>query len=208
LQAEEKKMDTSLKQTKTMIADYEAQIATETKKLEVHTQEKREETNRKLERAKENVSSAEAHLRDVCERKRQKQAEMDSARAERESAEQAIKAARTTIEQCNQTIQNFKKQEGDALAKYGQNMRSVLADIGRMKWHGEVIGPFGMHVKVKEPEKWGDLLRSMLGGAMTSFAITDARDMAQLKDLFKRTNKYGSPFCDGTYFSTAVFLQR
>jgi structural maintenance of chromosomes protein 6 len=189
LQAEEKKMDSSLKATKNMITDYETQIASETKKLEVHTQEKREETNRKLEQAKEAVASAEAHLHEICEKKRQKQAGMDSARAEKESAEQAIKAAKTTIDQCNQTIQNFKKQEGDALAKYGQNMRSVLADIGRMKWHGEVIGPFGMHVKVKEPEKWGDLMRSMLGGAMTSFAITETRDMAQLKELFKRTSK-------------------
>jgi len=46
-----------------------------------------------------------------------------------------------------------------------------------MKWHGDVpIGPLGVHVKAREPEKWGEVLRVQLGVYLTTFAVTDARD--------------------------------
>jgi hypothetical protein len=68
-----------------------------------------------------------------------------------------------------------------------------------MKWHGDVpVGPLGMHVKLKEMA-WADLMRIQLGGLMSAFAVTDARDRPQLKRLLDQTKKcVGLPL----YFSS------
>jgi structural maintenance of chromosomes protein 6 len=183
-------MDTSLKTTNNQIKGYEARIAEETRRLEVNTQAKREETNRKLQAAKDKVTDAEAHLKEIEENLRQKTEEKDATGKEGTEAEQAMKIAQDHFSNCNTMIQKAKEQEQNNLAPYGKDIKRVLAQIKQMKWHGQApVGPLGVYVKVKEPQKWAPLLRSQLGGLMTAFACTDARDRPQLKRLLHESGK-------------------
>jgi structural maintenance of chromosomes protein 6 len=183
-------MDTSLKSTNNQIKGYESRIAEETRRLEVNTQAKREETNRKLQAARDKVAEAEAYLKELEDSMRQKSAERDSTGKEGVEAEQAMKMAQDQVDNCNAMIQRAKEQEQNNLAPYGKDMKRVLAQIERMKWRGQIpVGPLGVYVKVKD-QRWAPLLRSQLGGFMTAFACTDARDRPQLKRLLQDSGKY------------------
>jgi chromosome segregation ATPase len=189
-QQNEKEMDTSLKTTNNQIKAYDERIAEETRRLEVNTQAKREETNRKLQAAKEKVAEAEARLKEIEVRLQEKTEEKSATGKEGMESEQAMKAAQDRVENCNAMIQKAKEQEQNNLAPYGKDMKRVLAQIKQMRWHGQApVGPLGIYVKVKEPQKWAPLLRSQLGGFMMAFACTDARDRPQLKRLLHDSGK-------------------
>jgi len=181
-------MDTSLKSTNNQIKGYDERIAEETRRLEVNTQAKREETNRKLQAAKDKVAEAEAHLKDLENKMREKTEERNATGKEGVDAEQAMKAVQERVDHCNSMIKKAKEQNN--LAPYGKDIKNVLVQIRRMKWNGQVpVGPLGVYVKVKDPQQWAPLLRSQLGGFMTAFACTDARDRPQLKRLLHDSGK-------------------
>lgn len=183
-------MDTSLKSTNNQIKGYEERIAEETRRLEVNTQAKREETNRKLQVARDLVLAAEARQRQFNENLRLKRDELDKIGKEGADAENAMKAAQARVEHCNAMILSSKEQEQNNLAPYGRNIKGVQAQIAKMKWHGQTpVGPLGVHVNVKEPEKWAPLLRAQLGQYMMAFACTDPKDRPQLKKLLHDSQK-------------------
>ncbi|OJA17188.1 hypothetical protein AZE42_00230 [Rhizopogon vesiculosus] len=185
---DEKQMNTSLTALNRSIDDYTKHIAEEEDRLAADTQVKRDELNRKLDSARDAVAKADQTNKDFLEAKRQKLAEQENikqrgvaAEARKNSAQERISAAQSMISQCKEKGQN-------ALAPYGRNIKHVLDQIANMRWHGEPpIGPLGMYVKLKDG-LWADLMRIQLGGLMSAFAITDARDRAQLKKLLEHTN--------------------
>lgn len=185
-------MNTSLNSLNDAIRNYAINIAEEERRLAADTQVKRDELNRKLESARADVTSADQAHKDFLEVKRQKLAEQDdikrrglAAEAKKNSAQERVVAALSMISQCKEKGQN-------ALAPYGQDIKGVLAQIAKMKWHGDVpVGPLGIHVKLKEMA-WADLMRIQLGGLMSAFAVTDARDRPQLKRLLDQTKKCAS----------------
>jgi len=186
-------MDASVKQLKATILGLQTRIAEESAKTEAATQGKREEVHRKLQQAKEDVTSAESYKSDICQQKRQKQGELDGYTAVGNDAVAKLNKLKDDIQQAEHRLEGFLQQEKDNLAPYGNNIKAVLAEIGKKKWYGEVLGPLGMYVRVKD-QKWAPILRMQLGNHMYSFNVTDGRDLPQLKELFRRTGKYVSGF--------------
>jgi hypothetical protein len=86
-------------------------------------------------------------------------------------------------------IQRCVEQQNNSLAPYGRNLKNVVDRIERMRWHGQrPLGPLGVYVKLKD-RVWADLLRNVLGGQMSSFAVTDNRDLPALKKLLSESGK-------------------
>ncbi|KAG2155901.1 P-loop containing nucleoside triphosphate hydrolase protein [Suillus bovinus] len=185
---DEKTMNTSLNSLNTAIENYRKNIAEEERRLAADTQVKRDELNRKLESARTDVTNTDQAHKDFLEAKRRKLAEQDdikrrglAAEAKKNSAQERVVAAQSMISQCKEKGQN-------ALAPYGRDIKGVLDQIAKMRWHGDMpVGPLGIHVKLKDMA-WAELMRIQLGGLMSAFAITDARDRQQLKRLFDQTN--------------------
>ena len=89
-----------------------------------------------------------------------------------------------------QAISRCAEMERSKFAQFGNNMERVMHEIRHRQWYGQPpVGPFGLYVKIKEPEKWGNLLRIVIGGSMSSFAITDARDRPALAKIFADSGK-------------------
>jgi hypothetical protein len=87
-------------------------------------------------------------------------------------------------------IQRCIEQQNNSLAPYGRDLKNVLDHIGKMRWHGQKpLGPLGVYVKVKD-RIWADLLRNVIGSHMSSFAVTDPRDLPALKKLLRDSGKY------------------
>lgn len=185
-------MNTSLTALKRSIDDFTRHIREEENRLAADTQVKRDELNRKLEAARSAIARTEQANKDLLETKRQKLAEQENikqkgqtAEAKKHSAQERIDAAQSMISQCKEKGQN-------ALAPYGRDIKSVLDQIVKMRWYGEPpTGPLGLYVKLKDTA-WADLMRIQLGGLMSAFAVTDARDRPQLKKLLDHTNKWVS----------------
>lgn len=183
-------MDVSIKTTRKQIEGYNERIAEETRRLEINTQAKREETSRKLQEAKDNVTTAEASLAAINSEMRQKKEELDTVGKEGQETENVMKAAKAHVEACQNMLTRTREQEQNSLAPYGKDIKGVQAQIAKMRWQGQApIGPLGVHVKVKDPKKWAQLLRGQLGQYMMAFACTDARDRNQLKKLLKDSGK-------------------
>jgi chromosome segregation ATPase len=184
-------MDASTKGIKAQIEEFDKRIEEEARRMAIHTQAKREETQRKLDEAKEAVQVAERQLHDLSIEKKKVCVDADKLKEEGNTKNSELQDLRKQIEGCDSMIASARKAETDALTPYGRDIKQVLERIRSMRWAGDPpIGPLGLHVKAKDPQKWGEILRTMLGSYLTAFALTDARDRPQLKKLLMDTGKY------------------
>lgn len=183
-------MDTSLRNVNLQIDEFDKRILEEARRMEIHTQAKREETQRKLEDAKEAVTGPERQLHDLIMERKQLSVEADRLRAEGESKEREKGGIEREITGCDNMIDSARRAETDALVPYGRNIKQLVDRMRSMRWHGDPpLGPLGQYVKAKDPKKWGEILRTTLGQYLLAFALTDARDRAQLKKMLVDSGK-------------------
>lgn len=184
-------MDTSLKATNQQIENLESQINAENLRMAAHSQAKHEETQRKIEGAREAVVAAESALETLRTQRQEQLVKNEALKQEGMTADKERIRLQESIQNCQAMIDRSIESEKNSLIPYGRNIKDVLEKIRNMNWVGDVpLGPLGVHVKAKDPRTWGDLLRSQLGGFLTAFAVTDARDRKELKTLLERSGKY------------------
>jgi chromosome segregation ATPase len=184
-------MDTNLKSVNKQVAVYTERIAAETRRMEADTQAKREETSRKLEQARADVVQVDTHLKSILDQQRTMIDDIADHKKNATEAENAKSSAQRRIQEIGEMVKQCKQQQQNALQPYGLNIKEILEQIGRMKWHGDKpLGPLGKWVQVKDPRSWADLLRSQLGHLLTAFAVTDSRDRSQLKRLLDQHKKW------------------
>ncbi|KAJ6621808.1 hypothetical protein B0H10DRAFT_2162890 [Mycena sp. CBHHK59/15] len=176
-------MNNSIKSTNKQIEEYKAAIEAERKRLEIDTHAKREETQSKLADAREAVTTADGKFADVQKRKADAEAELARLRAVGNAAQARRDELRAQILECDTAMTTCARAESDRFAAYGSSIQQVVARIGQTRWMGTPpIGPFGIHVRVRDA-RWGDVLRTQLGGLLSSFAVTDTRDQPTLKRI-------------------------
>ena len=158
--------------------------------MAVHTQAKHEDTQRRIEAAKDAVTNIEGRISNLQAERRSASAEADAVERQGKELDRRKSELQNQVQGCEQMIQAAKNRENDALAPYGKDIKKVLEVIKKMRWFGDQpLGPLGIHVKAKDPVKWGEILRSQMAAYLTAFAVTDARDRAQLKKLFVESGK-------------------
>ncbi|KAJ7816944.1 P-loop containing nucleoside triphosphate hydrolase protein [Mycena olivaceomarginata] len=183
LNNELKAIGTQKKTLDNQIAEYNAAIEKETKRLEKDTESQRQETQRKLAAARADATTAEEALKAIRDQKSSVEAELQRHKNAGLTAENRVKELRTEVMDCESAIQNCLKADTDRYAAYGNNIQKVVEQINNTRWHGEKpLGPFGIHVKVRD-NRWAELLRNQLGGLLGSFAVTDTRDLPILKKI-------------------------
>ncbi|KAF5360927.1 hypothetical protein D9756_004996 [Leucocoprinus leucothites] len=196
-------MNTSIQSLKNSVAEYDGKIAEETKRLAKNTQAKRDQIQDQLASMQARVAEHESNLASVARQKQDladKKANADKELKELEAKRDELQRQITFQEGL---IRNCEKAEKDSLLPYGRNIQGVLDQIERMKWHGgKPLGPLGAHVKARDPQTWGELLRHQLLQQLCSFAVTDARDRNQLKDLLMKS---GNNHVQITISSTELF---
>lgn len=159
------------------------------KKLEKDTQLEREESQRKLEEAQAAVEAARLHLQSVQERRVAAEQELQRRADIAAAADSAKTQALKRVGECEQAIAKCVRAELDQYAPYGNNIKRVVDRIAGTRWMGETpLGPFGVHVKLREPQ-YAALLRNQLGGLLSSFAVTNTHDIPVLRKILANTNK-------------------
>ena len=70
---------------------------------------------------------------------------------------------------------------------FGNNIDSLLRDIGNARFKEPPIGPVGLHVRLKKPE-WSSILETVFRNVLNSFIVFDFQDQALLLNIFKKHN--------------------
>jgi chromosome segregation ATPase len=180
----------SLKNTKNAMQQLESRMAAEKARNAEFSQSKQEELNQRLQQATLDVQNAEADLKQaealIVERKN----EVKILDTQGQEADREIQAAKNSVIGVREQIQRCKEQQNNSLVPYGQNLKKVLERIEGMRWHGQKpLGPLGVYVKLKD-RVWADILRVVLGSHMSSFVVTDPRDLSMLKNVLRENGKY------------------
>lgn len=176
--------------TKNQIEELSQQIAAESRRMAIHTQAKHEETQRRIEAAKDDVGTIEGRVNSLQMERKSVSSETDAVERKGKDVDRKKSDLQNRIQECEQMIQTARSRENDALIPYGKDIKRVLENIKKMRWFGdEPLGPLGVHVKAKDPAKWGEILRNQLSSYLTAFAVTDARDRVQLKKLLHDSGK-------------------
>jgi chromosome segregation ATPase len=191
----------NLKKTKDAMQQLETRMAAEKARIAEFSQSKQDELNQRLKQATVDVQNAEADLKQAEALVVEKKNEAKDLGVQGEEADREIQAAKTSVMGVREQIQRCKEQQNNSLVPYGQNLKKVLERIGGMRWHGQKpLGPLGVYVKLKE-RVWADLLRVVLGSHMSSFVVTDPRDLPALKNVLRDNGKcvdYFFPLPSGT----------
>ena len=158
--------------------------------MAVHTQAKHEETQRRIEAARDAVVAIEERTNSLQIERKNVSGEADAVEREGRDIDRKKSELQNRIQECEQMILTAKNREKDALIPYGKDIKKVLETIKKMRWFGEEpLGPLGVHVKARDPMRWGEILRNQLSSYLTAFAVTDARDRVQLKKLLHESGK-------------------
>ena len=161
--------------------------------MAVHTQAKHEESQRRIEAAREAVTAIEGNVNSLQIERKKVSGEADAVEREGKDVDRKKSELQNRIHECDQMILAAKNREKDALIPYGKDIKKVLEAIKKTRWFGEEpLGPLGVHVKARDPAKWGEILRNQLSSYLTAFAVTDARDRIQLKKLLHDSGKWVS----------------
>ncbi|KAF9564177.1 P-loop containing nucleoside triphosphate hydrolase protein [Agrocybe pediades] len=179
-----KTMDHSMATINRQIEGLENSLQDEARRMASNTQAKHEETQRQIAKVKEDISRLEAQINTIISERKTKGAEADTLKAEGGQLEEQKKQLQIDIDNANNMIKSAGQSAQDALVPYGKNIKGVLEKIRGMRWYGDMpLGPLGVHVKARDPQTWGELLRNQLAHLLCAFAVTDGRDRAQLKKL-------------------------
>lgn len=190
MQADRKAMNTNLESVRRTIVELDQQIQRETEKLAQNAQAKRARLQEELTRIQNQIAACEQNIAGIQAKRQELESLKQGIEGQGKELEGKQKETGNQIAYFEQMITNCDRAEKDSLLPYGRNIKGVVDQISKMRWHGNVpLGPLGSFVKAKDPQTWGDILRNQLGQQLMAFAITDARDRPALKQLLAQTQK-------------------
>ncbi|WWC88499.1 uncharacterized protein L201_003410 [Kwoniella dendrophila CBS 6074] len=116
----------------------------------------------------------------------EKQADCRMAKNQVQEVQYEIDQQQATAYNLQEKIKNLEGQSVNRLSAFGQGLDSIMKDIQRTQWkHSPPIGPLGMFVKLDDMY-YRDIIQSILGQTLCSFAVRDNRDKATLIGILKR----------------------
>jgi chromosome segregation ATPase len=189
----------NLKKTKDAMQQLETRMAAEKARNAEFSQSKQDELNQRLQQATLDVQNAEADLKQAEAQVVERKKEAKDLSTQGEETDREIQTAKNSVMGVREQIQRCKEQQNNSLVPYGQNLKKVLERIEGSRWHGQKpLGPLGVYVKLKD-RVWADLLRVVLGSHMSSFVVTDPRDLPVLRNMLRDSGKcvddiFFSPF--------------
>ena len=179
----------NLRKTKEAMQQLETRMTAEKARIAEFSQAKQDELGQRLQQATLDVQNAETELKQAEALILNKKSEASGLQKQGEEIDREIQTAKNSVMGLREQIQRCVDQQNNSLAPYGRNLKNVVERIGNMRWHGQKpLGPLGVYVKVKD-RVWSDLLRVILGSHMSSFAVTDGRDLPVLKRLLSESGK-------------------
>ncbi|KAF7299373.1 p-loop containing nucleoside triphosphate hydrolase protein [Mycena indigotica] len=185
--AEMKGMSREIEAVDAAIKNHLDQIATEEQRLAADTESARREIQNQRNEVEQQQEAARSELEQIRRDIQKNEVSLNQSKQSETSAGRRANDLQLEIRQAEEAIQKCEKAEQDRYAVYGNDIQSVIKQIGESQWYGQTpLGPLGLHVKLLQPD-FGPLLRQQLSKQLTSFAITDPRDLPALRRILQST---------------------
>ncbi|RKP12786.1 P-loop containing nucleoside triphosphate hydrolase protein, partial [Piptocephalis cylindrospora] len=152
------------------------------------------EAKREVDRLTQEVKEADHRLRQILELKAtEAQRRVERIKEEVRGREGRAQGHRQRQQQLladaelnRRIMADLEAQTKNTLLAYGPGMPGLMQAIQReTRWHRPPIGPFGLHMRVRE-SKWMEVLESLVGQATGDFLVEDHHDQALLISLIRQ----------------------
>lgn len=168
----------------------QARIDAEQERMETLTKGKREETQKKLHDAQTAHREADQKYKDLLAKRPEAEAAVQKLAGRGREMTNEQNRIQEQIVAVGRQLQLCDEREKSKLATFGHNLEQVIKEIDKVQWKGQrPVGPFGLFVQAKDPQKWGGVLRVTLGQAMSSWAVTHPADRQVLAKILKHYRK-------------------
>ena len=99
-------------------------------------------------------------------------------------------ASNSKNQEIDRRIEGLRRQMGNRLQAFGQNVDQILRAIDRSSWKGaKPIGPLGMAVNL-EDSLYANVICSTMGNTLCGFAVTTPDDQRQLLGIMQKITAY------------------
>nr|KIR89262.1 hypothetical protein I308_00267 [Cryptococcus tetragattii IND107] len=155
-----------------------------------HNEPEQQEERRRLLQRRAKVEDILDKLK--LERPARERERDDKLHAQKQAKEE-LQSINTNLNDLNQSkaqmqrqIQNISRQANHKVAAFGLHIDPLLQEINNTSWkHSKPIGPMGMFVHL-EDMRYADVLQTMLGSALCSFAVHDHEDRVKLSNILNK----------------------
>jgi chromosome segregation ATPase len=145
------------------------------------------------------INTAEEELEILVEEQKQRKLrlteiedQIDHIRNQKSSWEGQLQRNQEDITRYENLLQQLSEQKSNNLKIFGPTIPDVISAINREKnWYKKPVGPFGLHIKLLNPE-WSEILESVIGSTLSTFAVHNHKDQKLLADIMKRYNWYNN----------------
>ncbi|KAF5369424.1 hypothetical protein D9758_002600 [Tetrapyrgos nigripes] len=177
-------INSQIREINAIIQGLDKEIAEQTQRLATDTQAKREEHQRQINEATAAVTRYENDRSQSDRRLEEIGGQIKETESTGMNKGRELESIQQRIGELQAQIQSLDKAEKDRYSPYAPNMMQILNAIKQTRWFGETpVGPLGVYIKVKDAQRWADLLSIQLGSILISFAVSDPKDMPTLKKL-------------------------
>ncbi|WVR06445.1 hypothetical protein IAU60_003476 [Kwoniella sp. DSM 27419] len=168
------------------------------KKIEARIKKNANGDGNEQERLMQDRDKLQAMLDKFRKEKPRKQQQHTAKTTEKRDAQRVVEDIKNQMEQEQSTgrriqdkINNLQRQSVNRLSAFGAGLDQVMRDIQKAQWkHSPPLGPLGMHVKLQDMD-YRDVIQSILGNVLCSFAVRDPQDREQLNQILQRNFRNG-----------------
>lgn len=206
MKKEEQRAEKALKNAKRNLQKARDEIAAASGNRESEARsriERKEQAERKLAEAKDMERAAARLVQDNFDKYEEVEPKLVQAKEDTNATESSFNTAR-------HRLSDLKKNDGNKLSVYGQKTVDMCRKIDegrrRRQFQGQVIGPIGLHVKIKPGEEhFAGIAELALGSAnLGRFIVTEDADRATLM-RFRRELGCNTRECN-VYQIVSIFL--
>ena len=142
-----------------------------------------------IEEKKNNIDFYSARQRELNENLQNVTIERDRTNAQREDVNLQIRHFDNNLRKLKDEINSFSSNSQDRSSIFHNKMPEILRKIKTSSFKGNVIGPVGMYVKLKEGfNEFGVAIESVIRGLMGTFIVSCDYDQNLLSNILRSCN--------------------
>ena len=142
-----------------------------------------------IEEKKNNIDFYSARQRELNENLQNVTLERDRTNTQREDVTLQIRHFDNNLRKLKDEINSFSSNSQDRSSIFHNKMPEILRKIKASSFKGNVIGPVGMYVKLKEGfNEFGVAIESVIGGLMGTFIVSCDYDQNLLSNILRSCN--------------------
>ena len=184
-------MNQTIKEKKTELDGIKAKLAAKESALDAAEDENQARLRKAIEEHEALVRRLQRDLPIKTQKVNDREAERDTAERELHETRAQFSYHNENVQKLQNTIKNLEGQAANRNSAFGHRLELVFNEIDRATWvHSKPLGPLGMYVQL-EDHRYKDIVSTLLGSLLCSFAVRHARDKQTLMNILRQCVQRG-----------------